>query len=759
MSAILEEMDLSERIKSLKGKKIKIKRLVRKDDGSYSLKESFVNLESEKSSDGIELASTPRKHVENEALRDSLQAARLDNSLSGKKPVGLFGKEDFYLSALNFSKGGKVGAGSSGLFALGKSKTVVSAGKEQVMRPCNEYFAQPRFRSSDKASPQSVGLASLGSDLKYSVFYEKLVASKRSGGDRMFSSTTSMRQSMTVSKAIEMEEEEALRLPAGVLRIVEDLESRRKQLEDQRESELKELSVYFDEIRRGVLAKVAELESDLCRRVREHYRRGLENLEEFSKLFSSFKQEETEFIMGVRTKAATICKSIRIVEDGPAATLHKSEPVNALMLICRLGVESKKRLLSFVNDKWTVFGEVQPVLGSSEAAREMARQEVEELIEKFGAQSEKIRELFKFREIPEVKRLRAHIDLEPLLTPSKNSLIHGLKPTLANLSLISSSQGMSAVSTNDKLELFAVSDTSVYRYSFLRKTFESLGQVESVGPVLLGVMNSFPSLLWSEAPRPSANSQLKREFFVVAGQKAVAVFDSATFSTVKKYKNLGEPRQLLLLKDNFTFLVGFDSCLAFYSLAHPEPLVVYTLQAEPTALQLTNSLMLLHVALSSGELIVFQLTYQYSHRLGKTVFASVEQLTLVRTVGQLFSIAELSFRNGSLVALSSANELQLISTVTLEVQERLSLDSRFHTMRLIEDPILKQVLVLLFSNTRLAVYSLEQRAVVRELELDPDHAYLKMDAPVFASLGGVKLIFTGLNRATRSSEVLRVDLS
>ena len=47
LNTIYEEFDLSDRIKALKGKHIKIKKIVKKDDGNYTLKES--SLFSEKS--------------------------------------------------------------------------------------------------------------------------------------------------------------------------------------------------------------------------------------------------------------------------------------------------------------------------------------------------------------------------------------------------------------------------------------------------------------------------------------------------------------------------------------------------------------------------------------------------------------------------------------------------------------------------------------------------------------------------------------
>jgi hypothetical protein len=42
LNTIYEELDLSDRIKSLKGKQIKIKKLVKKDDGTYSLRSSTI---------------------------------------------------------------------------------------------------------------------------------------------------------------------------------------------------------------------------------------------------------------------------------------------------------------------------------------------------------------------------------------------------------------------------------------------------------------------------------------------------------------------------------------------------------------------------------------------------------------------------------------------------------------------------------------------------------------------------------------------
>ena len=48
---ILNKIDLSKRIKSLKNKKIKIRRIIKKDDGTYSLRNSLISLRSEKSLD------------------------------------------------------------------------------------------------------------------------------------------------------------------------------------------------------------------------------------------------------------------------------------------------------------------------------------------------------------------------------------------------------------------------------------------------------------------------------------------------------------------------------------------------------------------------------------------------------------------------------------------------------------------------------------------------------------------------------------
>jgi hypothetical protein len=51
LNTIYEEFDLSDRIKALKGKHIKIKKIVKKEDGNYSIRES--SLFSEKSVDQV----------------------------------------------------------------------------------------------------------------------------------------------------------------------------------------------------------------------------------------------------------------------------------------------------------------------------------------------------------------------------------------------------------------------------------------------------------------------------------------------------------------------------------------------------------------------------------------------------------------------------------------------------------------------------------------------------------------------------------
>jgi hypothetical protein len=120
LNTIYEEFDLSDRIKALKGKHIKIKKIVKKDDGNYSIRES--SLFSEKSMEigqTLDPSSPEARHKEtipylsssNNILPSEMNLVRQFSAPSSdfqfKKPSELkpvsFGALD-YSSAMSFKR-------------------------------------------------------------------------------------------------------------------------------------------------------------------------------------------------------------------------------------------------------------------------------------------------------------------------------------------------------------------------------------------------------------------------------------------------------------------------------------------------------------------------------------------------------------------------------------------------------------------------------------------------------------------------------
>ena len=150
--------------------------------------------------------------------------------------------------------------------------------------------------------------------------------------------------------------------------------------------------------------------------------------------------------------------------------------------------------------------------------------------------------------------------------------------------------------------------------------------------------------------------------------------------------------------------------------------------------------------------------YAYNARVNKNALSAVVEANAADTQGQILEVAELSFKEGCILALSSRGQVQVVSQTTLEVQSAIDLDCEYRHLRLVENPLSREVKLLLFGSERVACLDLESRSVERALEVGGEEGYESVESPFFCLSPGLSVCFAADRKQSGEREVVQVSL-
>ena len=726
--------------KNKKGPQINSYEIRKNKDGTLRLKDKVIQLEIGKKKILLNIEKkkslrTPKKYIKNCLIKSKKIINKEEIKKLFLNPF-LSKSKNSATSIKNFQS--KINS------ALMEKKNFINF-PAQAINPIFQQIPKNKNSKEKKSSMTSLKQSIyIGSEMRLSNFYEKMVQQKDNGfkekNKHMFSSQK-MRRSVSLKRSRQIEEiNELFNLNLQTQRILKNEDEYLKIFQKNLNKEKDFFFEVTETLKNNVIKQIEDFGNSFLNLCENYSKEFFNNFKVFKNLVKDFRQSEFKISSNLEDndKTHSICNKLKIIyydEEKKKKKVLKEENINAIMYLNKMKAESQKRLINFFTQNLKKSLSSYPKFAFSKNSKELVSNDILSIQKKFKKQLKNLKLYFSSSKLPPFDSVETEFSLDPLISISgKNVFYNKFNFETEKIKKMDSISSLKCLNINDKKQLFlGFKNGKIIHFDPIKKKFKKELLLKNHSIETIAHINTYEHFLkkkenfsnvFYQTPKKILKSKNKKEYLISycknEKEKKIILWDLLTSSPIKnfKYNKKEKITKIQILRDNYTFYTISQYNISFYELGKSEFIQNLEFPFKITACHLFNDLSHILVA-SLKNIYLYQILYAFNPNYNKIGFKRLDLKKKISVKKKILGVNEISFPEKRIVFLEK-NFVSFLNPFFLEEIHSVDLGADFRDFRVLEDPIEQKSFLILFGFGVIKVFDLKKKVFIRELDIFGD---------------------------------------